>query len=61
MANICESDSQLLHAFGKGLNPVDAGQNQPVIFGDFVEGSVERLVGRRLANLDEWNFDDVCA
>src|SRR5580704_11921622 len=43
------------------FDSIDAGQNQPVVRGKILHGGVQRFVGTRRANLNEWNLDDLGA
>src|SRR5712691_9214884 len=50
---------QFLNALPQGIDPVDAGQNQPIVFADSSQAVVEGFVGAGRANFDERNLQHV--
>ncbi len=54
-------DAKLAEALPHGFDAVDAGENEPVVSFEIAQGVVEEREGLRLADFDEWNFDDTGA
>src|SRR6185437_12933912 len=57
MRKFVRFDLQFLHSCCLRLNAVNTGENQPIVFRDPLESTIQRLVRTRRANLDERNFD----
>ena len=59
MLQLLLGEAELRNAFPHGLDPIDASQNEPVIFGEILERSVQRAKRAWLADFNKRHFQDL--